>query len=120
MKGFGYPFKIGSNGAPSEVRDEGVIASAMTQFFSQQKGERLYSRANGLSLQAYVFENEAEIVKANIRRDLMLGISRFEPRVEVLATLASYVVEDDQSSLQVTMVWRYRGKAYSVTRNQTV
>jgi phage baseplate assembly protein W len=118
MLGYTYPFRYDTTGAPVEnAEDAELVASAVTQFLSQMAGERPYQKGNGHRLDRYVFENESELVKANARRHLFLGLTRHEPRIEVVEVIARYLQQGSARVLEVTVVWRYKGKVYSTGRN---
>ena len=117
MRGFRYPFRFGTSGAPEEVEDEvELVASAVTQFLSQVAGERPYQPGNGLTALSYVFENESELVKANLRREIVLGLSRYEPRITVNRVLVRYVKQDPGKRIELTVLWEYNNRLFSTAR----
>jgi len=85
----------------------------VSQFLSQRFGERVYSDSNGQRLDAYLFENESELVKASVRREITLGLTRNEPRLTVEAVLAGYIQSGDVRYLDIEVVWSFRGKTYA-------
>lgn len=116
MRGIRYPFKI-VNGAPEEARSEAeLIASAVNQFLSQRYGERVYNKSNGHRLDGYLFENEAEVLKANMRRELTLGLMKHEPRITNVVVYVDYVQEGDLRYPSVEVVWEYGSQRYATTR----
>lgn len=117
MKGYLYPYRISTTGKPVETEDSvELVASAVTQFLSQQAGERAYQPRNGNTAQTYIFENESELVKANIRREIAFGLTRSEPRITVVEVLVRYVTQGPGRRLELTVLWSYRNQLFSTSR----
>jgi len=115
-RGIRYPFNL-FGGAPDEAKDGELVASALTQLFSQEKRERVYNDLNGINLTEYVFDNQNDVLKANVRRDIVLAVSRFERRVSIERVNVRFVnVAGTKPTLDLELVWRYQGRAYSVAR----
>lgn len=114
-RGIRYPFTL-REGAPREAKDEVLVASALTQLFSQERGERVYNDDNGVSVLPYIFENEQALVAADIRREIVLAVARYEPRVSVESVPVQYSTIDGQRVLDSVVVWRYQGRVFSVGR----
>lgn len=117
-RGILYPFSI-REGAPKEAKDETLVASALTQLLSQERGERVYNDNNGVSLLPYIFEQETALVAADIRREIVLAVAKYEPRVSVETVPVQYRLVDNNSVLEAALVWRYQGRVFSVGRELT-
>lgn len=114
-RGIRYPFTL-REGAPKEAKDEVLIASALTQLFSQERGERVYNEDNGVSVLPYIFENEQELVAADVRREIVLAVAKYEPRVSVESVPVRYKTIEGQRVLDSVLLWRYQGRVFSVGR----
>lgn len=115
-KGFKYPFQMTDRG-PETAENAELVASALTILFAQEKGERPYQPLNGIELWPQVFENETALAEANVRREIALGISRNEPRVELLRTpVGTRELESGAREVDLVAVWRYNGRTYSSRR----
>jgi len=114
-KGIKYPFNL-FGGAPDEATDDVLVASALTQLFSQEKRERVYNDQNGVNLVAYVFDNLNDVLRANIRREIILAVSRFEGRVKIERVLVRFVGVGGKRVVDLVLLWRYQGRVYSAAR----
>lgn len=115
-----YPFRL-SSGAPESATGEEIVVSAINQLFAQDRGERVYDSTNGVSLTKYVFENNDSLLRANLRREITLALNRNEPRSELISAPVRTFERDNKSVLvEVTVLWRYRGRVYSLARSVTV
>jgi len=115
MKGLKYPFTF-QNGAPESAEGDELVASAVNQLFAQEKGERPRDEENGINITKYTFENNNHLLRANIRREVMLAFSRNEPRARLVSASARAYVGDEGVALEIEPVWRYRSKYYALTR----
>ena len=114
-RGIRYPFSLRA-GFPQEAKDEVLVASALTQLFSQERGERVYGDTNGVSILPYTFESEEALVAADVRREIILAVSKHEPRVSIESVPVRYKTEEGQRLLDLLMLWRFRGLLFSVSR----
>lgn len=115
-----YPFRI-SSGSPESATGEEIVVSAINQLFAQDRGERVYDSTNGVSLIKYVFENNDSLLRANLRREITLALNRNEPRAELIsAPVRTFTQDDDSVLVEVTVLWRYRGRVYSLARAVSV
>ena len=115
-RGILYPFTISANGFPEEAKDEVLVASALTQLFSQATGERVYADGNGLNLEQFVFENESALTKAGARREVVQAVSRFEGRVSIVRVPVTYSVSEGRTILDLVLLWRYQNRVFSTAR----
>lgn len=115
-RGLKYPFSLRA-GFPQEVKDEALVASSITQLFSQERGERVYSDTNGVSILPYTFETEEALIAADVRREIILAVSKHEPRVSIESVPVRYKTEEGQRLLDLLMLWRFRGLLFSVSRS---
>jgi len=79
-------------------------------------GERVYNDNNGVSVLPYIFENEQDLVAADVRREIVLAVSRYEPRVSVESVSVRYITIEGQRVLDSVVIWRYQGRVFSVGR----
>jgi len=114
-KGIRYPFNL-FGGSPDEASDDTLVASALTQLFSQEKRERVYNDLNGVNLVAYVFDSLNDVLRANIRREIILAVSRYEGRVKIEKVLVRFVRVGGQPVVDLVLLWRYQGRVYSAAR----
>lgn len=122
MKGIKYPFQISDEkGAPEEAEEDELVASAITQLMSQRKGERPYRPLDGVDLHDYIFEHEEPLIRANVRRELQLGLTRFEPRVRVERVLARFIeTAGGGKAFEPLVLWSFRGTTNSTSRQVDV
>lgn len=114
-KGIRYPFNL-FGGAPSDAADDTLVASALTQLFSQEKRERVYADLNGVNLISYIFDNLDDVLRANIRREIILAVSRFEGRVKIEKVIVRFVRAGGHQVVDLVLLWRYQGRVYSAAR----
>lgn len=118
MRGFLYPLRFKTDGNPVETEDDNeLVASAVTQFLSQLAGERPYDDLNGHNLDNMLFENESELVKANARREIALGLAAYEPRIRVVEVVVRYVDQGVGLRTEITVNYVYRNQLFSTTRD---
>jgi phage baseplate assembly protein W len=114
-RGIRYPFNL-FGGAPTEATDDTLVASALTQLFSQEKRERVYADLNGVNLVSYVFDNLNDVLRANLRREITLAVSRFEGRVKIEKVVVRFVQVGGKPVVDLVLLWRYQGRVYSAAR----
>lgn len=116
-KGFQYPFTMTEDG-PEVAEDEELVAGAMTQLMSQERGERPFQPSNGITLWDYVFENVEDIARADLRRELMLGTTRHEPRATpVRFPVRVQELDSGAWEVEVTVEYEYDGEGYAARRS---
>lgn len=116
MKGFSYPFTMTDEG-PEVAEDEELVASAMAQLQSQEPDERPFQPYNGVSLWKYLFSNAEDLARGEIRREMMLAVTRNEPRVDPVR-FPIRLKKTDFGAWEVELVteWRYGRNVYSSKR----
>lgn len=113
MKGLSFPIKMNSTGRLNTLSGPDRVAASMSLLFSQDRGDRPYNPTNGVNLYRYVFEDVGPLEAANVRRDIMLSVSRHEQRVTLLDVMTGIRADGSTRVFEVMPVWSFDGKQYA-------
>lgn len=106
--GFGFPPTTDGRGAVRSSSGERTVEESMRVVLGTAKGERVMRPDFGCGIHDHVFE---EVVPATVtlaETSVSDALTRFEPRIEVLAVDATPAGEAGESRLDVRVEYRIR------------
>lgn len=109
LRGVAFPFKKSTQALPAPVTDDELVKQSILQILMTGRGERVMRPQFGCNLQAFVFENNNELLQQLLRTEIAAAIGKFEPRA--LLQDVQFVRKDN--SVEVTVF-------YAVTATNTL
>lgn len=102
-RGIAYPFSKGTTSFPAPATDTDLIKQSLFQIVQTGRGERIMRSGFGCNANAYIFENNDALLADLMRREVMMAIGRYEPRVLV----KKIDVDRDRDKGEITLTISY-------------
>ena len=80
LRGLAFPFKKDDRALPAPVTDDELVKQSLLQILMTGRGERVMRPQFGCNLQAYVFENNDDLLVQLLRTEISASIGKYEPR----------------------------------------
>ena len=106
-KVYGFHFPLGAEqggGFFAKSSGKELVVNNLNQLFGTEKGERLMLSDFGISLKKFLFEPLDEITIANINREVVNAIHKWEPRVGIIDLHVNHVEEYGLEGLQAIRI----------------
>lgn len=83
FRGVAFPFVKDDVAVPAPVTDDELVQQSLVQILLTGRGERVMRPDFGCNLNAYVFENNDELLGELLRAEITAAVGKFEPRAEI-------------------------------------
>tara|TARA_R110000824_G_scaffold56413_3_gene154441 strand:- start:12717 stop:13181 length:465 start_codon:yes stop_codon:yes gene_type:complete len=106
-KVYGFHFPLGAEqggGFFAKSSGKELVVNNLKQLFGTDKGERLMLSDFGVSLKRFLFEPLDEITIADIKREVVNAIHKWEPRVDIIDLHVRHVEEYGLEGLQAISI----------------
>ena len=106
-KVYGFSFPLGreqGRGFFAKSSGKELVVNNLKQLFGTDKGERLMLSDFGVSLKRFLFEPLDEITIADIKREVVNAIHKWEPRVDIIDLHVRHVEEYGLEGLQAISI----------------
>ena len=80
FRGIAFPFQQSATALPAPVSDDELVKQSLMQILQTEPSERVMRPNFGCNLQAYVFENNDDLLAQLLRAEIASAIARYEPR----------------------------------------
>lgn len=118
MASLDYPFRWDGD-SPAKAEGPEAVNAGINHLVSTHKGERYGNPNFGITATDLVFRNVSSLASADIRREYIVAINRFEQRADVLMVPVKVYETEEGIALKPQIVWEYRGKQYQTIRKIT-
>lgn len=86
-----------------------AIYQSVYNIITTRKGERLFNPKFGVNLEDELFELNDTETQESIKDAISTGISQFEPRVTIDFSKTQIFVDEDNNSVEVSIVFSIKG-----------
>ncbi len=107
-KGWQFPAALDSNGEVAMSEDETKIEEAVRIIMGTKKGDRVMRPEYGCDLGSIIFNPINATTLNRISYLVEDGLTRFEPRIEVVSVIAEPANDEENSTVEVHVKYRVR------------
>jgi len=105
MKGFDFPYRSYLQ-LPQPATEGDLIKASIKQILLTPKGSRVMRPYFGSNLYKLLFENESNLLAAEVRQEVIQALQKFEPRIQL--TKVEVTIED--KAIFVDLQYYLRGQ----------
>lgn len=98
-----FPFQSGVNSFPRIAEDFDAIKASIIQILTTMPGERVMRPTFGCGAFSFVFENDSELFRMMVEREVRTSLTKWEPRISVLGIEITTDITNQPGQILITI-----------------